>query len=88
MTWRDEEGEKVKALGFWSLTAHDANGFLVPNDINRYALGELDEQLAACAGEWGCIEAQLEVLWCRGRNVEWELCISGGPDCGRDHGLA
>jgi hypothetical protein len=28
--------------GFWSLTAYDAEQYLVPNDINRYCLGDRD----------------------------------------------
>lgn len=33
----------VPEQAFWSLTMYDPNGFLVPNDIDRYALGHSSE---------------------------------------------
>ncbi|OLN95348.1 hypothetical protein CCHL11_04729 [Colletotrichum chlorophyti] len=31
---------KLKKNGFWSLTIYDANAYLIPNDLNRYMLGD------------------------------------------------
>ncbi|KAH6985374.1 hypothetical protein EDB80DRAFT_782767 [Ilyonectria destructans] len=31
---------KLKTHGFWSLTIYDANAYLIPNDLNRYTLGD------------------------------------------------
>ncbi|KAJ7193116.1 hypothetical protein GGX14DRAFT_506191, partial [Mycena pura] len=33
-------GGKPRVTGFWSLTMYDAAGFLVPNPLDRYALGD------------------------------------------------
>ncbi|KAJ7218657.1 hypothetical protein GGX14DRAFT_494805 [Mycena pura] len=33
-------GGKPRVTGFWSLTVYDAAGFLVPNPVDRYALGD------------------------------------------------
>ena len=37
---RFAKNEMPPAGAFWSLTAYDANSYLVPNSINRYALGD------------------------------------------------
>lgn len=31
---------KLKSHGFWSLIIYDANAYLIPNDLDRYALGD------------------------------------------------
>jgi hypothetical protein len=37
---RFAKNEMPPANAFWSLTAYDADSYLVPNSINRYALGD------------------------------------------------
>ncbi|CAI4213609.1 unnamed protein product [Parascedosporium putredinis] len=38
MTFRSKP--KVRKNGFWSLTAYDGKGYLIPNDLNRASLGD------------------------------------------------
>lgn len=40
-----EADELPPVNAFWSLTAYDANEFLVKNDLNRFAIGDRDDAL-------------------------------------------
>ncbi len=39
---RFEKGKTPPANAFWSITMYDADGFQIPNPINRYAIGDRD----------------------------------------------
>jgi hypothetical protein len=41
--WHFEPDGMPPVLGFWSLTLYDAEGFQIPNPLDRFAIGNRDE---------------------------------------------
>lgn len=54
---RFEPGELPPADAFWSLTMYDAEGFQVPNPINRFAIGDRDPMVY---GDDGSLEILIQ----------------------------
>ncbi|GAL29793.1 hypothetical protein JCM19239_7053 [Vibrio variabilis] len=54
---RFEAGELPPVNAFWSLTVYDKDGFQVPNELNRFALGDRDE---LTLGDDGSLELYIQ----------------------------
>jgi hypothetical protein len=55
--WRFEANELPPARAFWSLTLYDDEGFQVPNEIDRFAIGDRDD---LSFGEDGSLEILIQ----------------------------